>query len=341
MFILISITMMWLMIFGVGCFYYGMLPKEKRNHIITVTTLSLFTATLSWIFIGYSLAFNTNTIFFTHNASMDNLLNLLFHLCFCLYAIVMVIGSVVDRLSIKITVIVSFIWVIAVYAPLVRLFWSTNGLLSQLGALDFSGGMVVHLSAGLSSYLLAYFFPKKDITNNNTIQNEWLYIGTIFITLGWFFFNAGPVGELNLQSVEIIIKTLFALIIGCFTWLILAYTKYKTISTDTLLNGTIVGLVTSTSSVGFVNTWQLAIIVLFSSSLTYLAIQYLLPRFNIDDVVDSFGMNGIGGALGSIGTVIFIPSALIGQLTGLFITTLISSITTTILCLILKNKNRV
>lgn len=330
MFLLFSIAMMWLMIFGAGCLYYGMLPKEQRSHVITITTVSLLTTCVAWLFFGYSIAFNSPLLLFDDTTTMDTLLNTLFQLCFCLYAIVMVIGSVIDRLTIKQAILIPFIWTLLVYAPLVRLFWHTDGLLAQLGALDFSGGMVVHLSAGVASYVLAHAIPKKHHFST-TIQNEWLYLGMIFITLGWFFFNAGPVGELNTQSVRIVINTLFALITGGGIWAILQYKLDKSHDTATLLNGTIVGLVTSTSSVGYTNLWQLLLIVAFASGLTYLAIRNILSRFNIDDVVDSFGMNGIGGLLGSIGTVIFFPNAFIGQLLGILLTIILSVIITKIL----------
>lgn len=336
MFHLFSIAMMWLMIFGVGCFYYGMLPKEKTNHVIAVTSVSLFSGCVAWLFIGYPLAFGANPLF-AQALSTSDLLNLLFQLCFCLYAIVMVIGSVVDRIAIKHATIISFAWVILVYAPLVQFFWSENGFIANLGALDFSGGMVVHLSAGLASYILAYRLPKT--TSHSTNRNEWLYIGMIFITLGWFFFNAGPVGELNEHAILIMINTLLALITGGAVWASLHYKLEKTFDTAALLNGTIVGLVTSTSSVGFVNTYQLLIIVSLSSAVTYLAIRSLLPRFNIDDVVDSFGMNGIGGLCGSIGTVLFIPNSLIGQFTGISVTILLSGMCTYLLSLLLKKQH--
>lgn len=330
MFLLFSIAMMWLMIFGVGCLYYGMLPKEQRNHVITITTVSLLTTCVAWLFFGYSIAFDSTLFLFDDTITLDTLLNVLFQLCFCLYAVVMVIGSVVDRLTIKQAIIIPFVWTLLVYAPLVRLFWHSEGLLAQIGALDFSGGMVVHLSAGVASYVLAQAIPKKQHFST-TIQNEWLYLGMIFITLGWFFFNAGPVGELNTQSIRIVINTLFALITGGGVWAILQYKLDKSHDTATLLNGTIVGLVTSTSSIGFTNLWQLLLIVSFASGLTYLIIRNVLSRFNIDDVVDSFGMNGIGGMLGSIGTVIFLPNAFIGQLLGILCTIILSAIITKIL----------
>ncbi|MBS4761723.1 ammonium transporter [Carnobacteriaceae bacterium zg-ZUI252] len=339
MFLLISIAMMWLMIFGVGCFYFGMLPKSDTNHILSVVSVSLFSATIAFLFIGYPIAFSTPSLLFTENMDTSTLLNLLFQLCFCLYAVVMVIGSVVNRLKLTHAIIISMLWVIAVYTPLVHLFWSENAFFAQLGALDFSGGIVVHLSAGVSSYVLAYFFKQAEKVDA-PVQNPWLYLGMIFITLGWFFFNAGPVGELNDQSALIIVKTLVALITGGGVWAVSQYTCDKKVDTETILNGTIVGLVTSTSSVGFVSLFELLCIVGIASALTYFCIRYVLTLIHINDVVDSFGMNGIGGLFGSLGTILFRWNAFIGQISGIVFTIMLSFVFTALLSILLKKSKR-
>lgn len=339
MFLLLSIAMMWLMIFGVGCFYYGMLPKHLTDHIISITTSALFSATLAWLLIGYPVAFGQQNPLFDPNTTVDTLLNVLFQLCFCLYAVVMVIGAVIDRLSIKHAIVLSFVWVIVVYTPLVNWFWTSEGFLAKLGALDFSGGMVVHLSAGISSYVLAYLLHQKtDSPAQN--RNEWLYLGMIFITVGWFFFNAGPVGELNQAAAHIMIKTLLALISGGFVWAMLSYYHDKTVETTALLNGTIVGLVTSTASVGYTPLLPFIGIIICSSALTFIAIRHWLTKLPVSDVVDSFGMNGIGGALGAIGCAIAFPQAMIGQIFGLLMTTILSLCVTYVLGKLLFNHSK-
>lgn len=329
MFLLIGIFMMWLMIFGVGCLYYGIVNKEKEEHIIKIFTLSILIATLTWLFGGYFLAFEGkwDTIFSLGNKDFDKIISILFQLCFCLYAVVMLIGSVIDRFTIKQTLIIVPIWIVFVYTPLVNFFWTDNGFINKLGALDFSGGMVVHLSAGISSFILALILGKSN-TKSSKPRNAWIYIGMVFITLGWFMFNAGPVGELNGKSVLIILKSLLAIIAGGISWTLGNYILENDIQTDTLLNGMIVGLVTSTSSIGYVNTLQIILIVFFSSLFTYFVMNYINRIIVVDDVVDSFTMNGFGGLFGSIGTILFIRNSALGQIAGILLTILISVVVT-------------
>lgn len=329
MFLLIGIFMMWLMIFGVGCLYFGMVNKEKESHIIKIFTSSILIATITWLFGAYFLAFEGkfDTVLSLNAKNFDKILNILFQLCFCLYAVVMLIGSVIDRITLKQALIIVPLWVLLVYTPLVNFFWTDNGFINKLGALDFSGGMVVHLSAGISSFIFALILGKSK-TKSSDPRQSWIYIGMIFITLGWFMFNAGPVGELNGKSALIILKSLLAIISGGISWAIGNYIKDKDIQTDTLLNGMIVGLVTSTSSIGYVDTLQIILIVFFSSLFTYFVMNYINRILDFDDVVDSFTMNGFGGLFGSIGTILFIRSSILGQITGIFITILISVVVT-------------
>ena len=337
MFILICIFVMWLMIFGVASVYYSMVAERAHAHLLLVFVASLFVGTLVWFNGAYSLAFSNRWLWLANLQTIDveELLNMMFQLCFVLYAIVMLIGSVIDRIQLKGILLLVGSWTAFVYAPLAHLFWNPNGWLQQIGALDFSGGMVVHLSAGLASYILAHAIPstRPQIPHSNI---RWLFIGVVFITLGWFGFNAGPVGELNQQAMLVIINTLLAIITGGFSWFIAYYVLHREQSIAALLNGMVVGLVTSTSSVGYVNPWQLIIIVAIASFITCWSIERVLTRYPIDDVVDSFGMNGIGGLLGSIGTVCFIPNALYGQFIGILVTILLSSIVTFALTKMLK-----
>ncbi|MDO4774218.1 MAG: ammonium transporter [Aerococcaceae bacterium] len=337
MFILVCIFVMWLMIFGVASVYYSMVVERAHAHLLLVFVLSLFVGSIVWFNGAYSLAFGNRWLWLANLQTIDleELLNMMFQLCFALYAIVMLIGSVIDRVKLKGILLLVGGWTVLVYAPLAHLFWHPNGWLQQIGALDFSGGMVVHLSAGLSCYILAHAIPSScpKITYFNM---KWLFIGVLFITLGWFGFNAGPVGELNQHAMLVIINTLLAIIAGGFSWFIAHLILNQEQSIAALLNGMVVGLVTSTSSVGYVKPWQLIIIVTVASFITCWIIDRLLSKCPIDDVVDSFGMNGVGGLLGSIGTVCFIPSALYGQTIGILVTVLLSSIVTFTLTKVLK-----
>ncbi|MDO4432939.1 MAG: ammonium transporter [Aerococcaceae bacterium] len=310
LFLFVCILLMWLMIFGVGLFYDAYLDQQLRPYFTKIFLVAILTTIVTWLVAGYSLAFHGSLQYSVSHPNLMSstsetvLMDWLFQLCFCLYAVVMLIGSVIDRISVKQTVWVVGGWILLVYAPLSYLFWSKNGWLNQLGTLDFSGGMVVHLSAGLSSYLLAIKLGKRTILAPETNVAP-LFVGVVWITLGWFAFNMGPVGELNGQSMTIFLNTLIAIVCGALGWSWADFQTSRNWSASSLMNGMVGGLVASTAGVGFVNPLAMAMITFCGSFVASWSIQKILSRYEVDDVVDSFGMNGIGGLVGSIGVAFF------------------------------------
>ncbi|MGT2911188.1 ammonium transporter [Streptococcus cameli] len=325
MFQLICILVMWLMIFGVGFFYIGFLHPSCQSAVLFRFTLALMVASLVWLGGGHFLAFGEMPPFFweLEKVAGETLLDCFFQLCFLLYAVVMLIGSVIDRIPIWPLVAIVAAWVMGVYIPLAYLIWNESGFLAQFGVLDFSGGLVVHLSAGLSALVLAKKIGKTAFSHD-PIRTEWLYLGMLLVTVGWFGFNAGPVGEWNQDSMVILINTLLALLIGGISWGTLAYLMEKKQDLSALLNGMVVGLVTSTAGVGFVTPLQMLITVALTSSLTYLAYRWCQKHWYIDDVVDSFAINGIGGFLGSVTILLLYPDHLLAQLMGILVTIFLS-----------------
>lgn len=325
MFLLICIFMMWLMIFGVACFYFGILRKELRPQIISQFTLALLVTMVVWLLGGYFFAFEGRfqTILTIKNLSLDRALSILFQLCFCLYAVVMLIGSIIDRVKTSRLLLAVMVWVLLVYCPLAYLIWNPAGFLFANGVMDFSGGMVVHLSAGVSTYVFAYCLGDSPHLHDQ-IEIAWLYLGMIFVTLGWFGFNAGPVGSLNDQAGQVLINTLLVIVTGGGVWSLTSYFVDREESTATLLNGMIVGLVISTAGVGYLSPLKMVLLTAIASCITYLLTEYIRRVYPITDVVDSFGMNGIGGFLGSLGLIFFQPSIIRIQLAALLITLALS-----------------
>lgn len=157
MFLLLCILVMWLMIFGVAKFYFATLNSILLPKIIFQFVLLVLVSSFVWLFFAYGLTFNGSLVspLFEDKLSLEVVLDILFQLCFCLYALVMLIGSVIDRFPLKALLLTVVLWIFLVYCPLVFLIWAPQGPLAQLGVKDFSGGIVVHLSAGVSSLVLA------------------------------------------------------------------------------------------------------------------------------------------------------------------------------------------
>lgn len=183
--------------------------------------------------------------------------------------------------------------------------------------------MVVHLSAGISSFVLAQVLGESDY-NHDESNKIMLLIGMIFITFGWFGFNTGPVGRWNQQSAYIFLKTFLAVISGGLSWVLGAQFVPNSERTERLLNGVIVGFVTSTAGIGYLTSIQVAVLTFIASICTFVLSQWVSDIIPIDDVVTSFGINGIGGFLGSLGVVLFHFNHFFIQLLAIFITCLLS-----------------
>ncbi|EHI70046.1 ammonium transporter [Streptococcus ictaluri] len=329
MFLLICILIMWAMIFGMAFFYIGSLKEALAPRMLYQFTLAIIVATVAWLFGAYFLAFegHWSSVVTAGHLSLYRILDILFQLCFCLYAVVMFIGSIIDRVKTRSLLLAVFVWVFLVYSPLAYLIWRPEGFLAQMGVEDFSGGIVVHLSAGLSTYVLAYYKGRTDHIHDK-LREEWLYLGMILVTLGWFGFNVVPVGQLNDAAGQVLLNTLLAIISGGLAWSLASYFSTKEESSLALLNGMIVGLVTSTAGVGYLDALPIVIVTFLASFLTYFLTDAISKKLSVDDVVDPFGMNGIGGLLGSLGVIVFHPHIIGAQLLAIAIASLLSLLVT-------------
>ncbi|CAM3357278.1 ammonium transporter [Streptococcus pluranimalium] len=329
MFLLICSLMMWLMIFGLGLMYVGYLSPRLSNRIMFQYTITMLWTSFLWMAFAYFISFQgqLDSVFLSHHLPTNLMLELFCQLCFALYAVGMMIGATVDRTKTHHLILLSSAWLLLVYCPLAYLIWNPAGWLTQLGVVDFSGGLVVHLSAGLSSLVLAKLLGNTPHEHSNN-QHLPLYLGMLFITFGWFSFNMAPVGQLNGKSVLIAINTLVAIISGGLAWSFLAKWHKETNLTVATLNGVIVGLVTSTSAVGMANPLEMMLICGTASSLTYLMMTWIQKTLLLDDVVDSFAMNGLGGLLGSLGVIAIAPETALPQIIGILVTIVVSVIVT-------------
>ncbi|VTS17962.1 ammonium transporter [Streptococcus pseudoporcinus] len=342
MFLFVCILVMWLMIFGVALLYVSSLKPELSSPIMYRFQLIILVSSLVWILFAFGLTFKGTlwSPFFSHPVNLNSILELLFQLCFCLYAIVMLIGSVIDRMPTSLLLKVTILWMLLVYCPLAFLIWNPHGFLASIGVRDFSGGMVVHLSAGLSSLILAKQVGKTPHQHPQEIQVKWQFLGVLLVTFGWFGFNAGPAGDFNQLAAIALLNSFLAIISGGISFSIAEYVLERKHTLPVLLNGTVVGLVTSTAGVGFVSPLQMVFICFFASFGTYALSFFIAKYLDVDDVVDSFAMNGIGGFLGSLGVICFDPSVILAQLLSLIITILLSVVGTYLIVKLCHSSNK-
>lgn len=307
LFLLFCFGFMWLMIFGVILYYAGIVQKENASQVLLLGTVTLLCASFFWLAMGYSLSFYGNlTNNFFHLAKMD-VVHLLVQLLFFLYGVVMVVGSVVERGNWLYLFFFIPLWMVLVYAPICYSLWGEDAWLAHFGVLDFSGGLVVHGTAGIASLILAQTLPKRSKQEKTTATQEvFRFIGMIFISLGWFGFNMAPVGLLNNEAIQIWLNTLLAIIGGGFSWFFTAGWLEKNFSNDALVNGILAGLVSSTCSVAYVSPGVSFLIAVIVSISCCFAIFFMAHFFDhLEDEVDSFGVNAVGGIVGSLLTGIF------------------------------------
>ncbi|RXT56775.1 ammonium transporter [Lacticaseibacillus chiayiensis] len=300
MFALVCFLIMLPMIFSVPLLYVGMLPHSRQQPALLSMSSALMVAIACWVVFGNDLAFGTNLL---QADSFSALLNGLVQMDFYLYAIAMLIGTVVAFKHSRYFLVFVPVWTALVYCPLAHWLWADGGWLQQLGALDFSGGIVVHLTAGLTSLVLARALVRsQEAIAANDFRAD--YAATIMILVGWLGFNLAPVGSLNAQALQVLVKTLVAVMAAMAGWSWSVYRRTRQVSLGDLLNGVLCGLVTSTALVGYVGAGAMAVVAVVSGGLCQTAVVKMQQTKRYYDAVDSFAINAVGGLTGVVGLIL-------------------------------------
>lgn len=305
---------MWLMLFGLPLFYLGYVNQKNIEKTLLNCLFAVGITGLYWLISGYSISFLGELSLFnlTENKQLVSLTFMVVQMIFCQYAVLMLIGSVVERINLTYLMGFLLVWLLVVYAPVCFVVWGAKSELTPIKITDFAGAIVVHLTAGVGSFVLCREFPSEKVNRKrNTRQIICIYIGTIFISFGWFGFNTSPLGEFNLEVVEIGIKTLLFMISGAVGMSIYEWHREKKLTVTTICNGIISGLVTSTcfiNSLGYVPSFLLGIAGGYFCGLAVTLVQKKWTGF--DDPADAFAINTTGALIGSIG-----GSLLLGNLT--------------------------
>lgn len=222
---------------------------------------------------------------------------------FYLYAIVMLIGTIVVTQGARYFMGFVPCWTLLVYCPLAYLLWNELGWLNQIGSLDFSGGIVVHLTAGLASLVLAkQVQPNGDQIIENDFRTK--YSATLMIMIGWLGFNMAPAGGFNQLANQVLVNTLVAVMMAMVGWTLFAQFVTKRVEIDDLLNGIICGLVTSTTLVGYVTPLGIGLVTFVAGMACPAVIAKMNQSSCYYDAVDSFAINAIGGLVGTLGLIL-------------------------------------
>ncbi len=314
---------------GLALFYCGMVRKKNILATMAQTLLCTMLCSVLWAAAGYSLAFTGEGAFFGAldragllGIGMDTVsplaktipeaLFMLYQMTFAVITVALVAGSVADRMRFSAFVWFAAGWLFLVYVPIAHWVWG-GGWLMSLGVLDFAGGLVVHLNAGIAGLVAAYVIGQRygyGSDNFAPYDLSLAVIGTGLLWVGWFGFNGGSALGANSRAVFAIVATHLAAATGALTWMALEWWTRGKPSVLGMISGAVAGLGTITPASGFVLPWHGVVIGLIAGVVCFYACTWLKTRLGYDDLLDVFGVHGVGGLTGTLLTGVFATAAL-------------------------------
>jgi Amt family ammonium transporter len=320
---------------GLALFYSGMVRKKNVLATMAQSLAAVAIISILWVAFGYSLAFvgdgpwlGTLDRWFLAGMTMDGVnpaaktipesLFMVYQMTFAIITVALVAGSVADRMRFSAYLLFSSGWFMFVYVPLAHWVWG-GGFLGTMGVLDFAGGLVVHLSAGIGGLVAAKVMGRRHgygTENLSPFDLSLAVAGTGLLWVGWFGFNGGSALGANSRAVMAIIATHLAACAGALTWGAIEWTIRRKPSVLGMISGAVAGLGTITPASGFVAPWHGIVIGMIAGLACFWACTWLKHRFNYDDSLDVFGVHGIGGMTGILLAGVF-ATASIGGTSGL------------------------
>ncbi len=326
--VLASAALVMLMTPGLGFFYGGLVRRKNVLSTVMHSFFILCLISVQWVLWGYSLAFGPdwkglgiigdlswiglNGVGLApdkdYSATVPHQAYMMFQMMFAVITPALISGAFAERKRFKAFVLFSLLWATFVYDPLAHWVWGHGGWLGKLGALDFAGGTVVHISSGVSALVAAWVLGKR-ITHKPGEDVEphdipMVVLGCALLWFGWFGFNAGSALAANGLAVSAFVNTNTAAAMAALTWLTISWAHKGQPSVVGATAGAVAGLVAITPAAGYVTPGASIIIGLLVSLVCYGAVM-LRDRMNVDDALDVWAVHGVGGTVGAICTGLF------------------------------------
>ena len=371
---IVATTLVMLMTPGLGYFYSGMVRKYNVVATIMHSYMKLCVISIVWLLCGYSLAFGPSINGIIGNLDMigfnevgvipceaaptiPHILFATFQGLFAVITTAIITGSFAERVRLFPVLLFSIIWVLFVYAPIAHWVWGGGWIETNLGALDFAGGAVVHISSGVAGLIASLSIGSRQssfekINKFKPHNLPMTILGAALLWFGWFGFNAGSVFGANELTGLVVANTNIAAAAGTLGWFFIEYIHRNRPTSVGAISGSIAGLVAITPAAGFVTPIASFIIGIFGGLFCYWAVCILKPKFKYDDSLDAFGIHGIGGMWGALATGLFAnininnegnnglfygnPSLVLVQLASILIVVIYSAIITYIILFLLK-----
>jgi Amt family ammonium transporter len=325
--LIVATALVFLMTPGLAFFYGGMVHRKNVLSTMIKSLIAAGVVSVIWVVVGYSLCFGSDIggfignpldhLFFKNVASgapwslaptIPLTLFALFQLMFAVITPGLIVGAVAERIRFTAYVLFSVLFCILVYAPLAHWSWHPDGFLAKMGALDFAGGTVVHISAGCAALAGAMVLKRRKVHMAHTeippANIPYVLIGTGLLWFGWFGFNAGSATAANALSVSAFATTNTAAAAAGLSWMFFDVLKGKKPSVLGFCIGAVVGLVAITPAAGFVAIPQSIFIGTVAAIISNIAVYYK-SKSRLDDTLDVFPCHGIGGMVGMLMTGIF------------------------------------
>jgi ammonium transporter, Amt family len=327
---LVSTALVMLMTPGLAFFYGGMVVRKNTLSTIMMSFMTLGLIGILWVVYGYSLSFGNDiggiigglnflglnnvgqepsTIYAT---SIPHLAFMAFQMMFAIITVALITGAVIGRMKFSSVLVFAVIWFTIVYCPIAHWVWGSGGWLAKLGALDFAGGTVVHISAGVSALSLAMLLgPRKDYSNGSLMSPHnipFIVIGAGLLWFGWFGFNAGSALTSGGLAASAFVATNTAAAAAALTWMFLSWFYHRP-TVSGIATGAVAGLVAVTPAAGFINP-IMGIPIGIGVSIIGFYVMRLRSKTKTDDSLDVFACHGMGGTWGALATGIFASASM-------------------------------
>lgn len=328
-FVLVAAALVMMMTPALAFFYGGIVRRKNILGVLMQCMTILCLVSLQWVLFGYSLSFSPGNSFlgglswfglngvgFAPNAdyagTIPHLVFMIFQAMFAIITPALIIGAFAERMRFSGFIVFMLLWATFVYDPIAHWVWGIGGWLRNMGALDFAGGTVVHINAGIAALVTALLIGKRKKCVGRTPPPHnlpFVVLGAGLLWFGWFGFNAGSALAANGLAANAFVVTNTAAAAAGLSW---ALIEWKINGTPTIfgaVTGAVAGLVAITPASGFVSVIPAIIIGMLVSVFCYFAVAVIKPKLGYDDSLDAFGVHGIGGIWGALATGLFASKA--------------------------------
>jgi Amt family ammonium transporter len=315
---------------GLALFYGGLVRAENLLSVLMQCLGIACLSSILWLVCAYSLAFSGSGAWIgdlskalllgvprdavAANTTLPETVFFMFQMTFAIITPALIVGAFVERMKFSAVVLFSLLWVLLVYAPVTHWIWG-GGWLAQRGLLDFAGGLVVHLTAGVTALVLAVLLgPRMGFPDDlKPPHAPWMTMaGACMLWVGWFGFNAGSALTAGADAGMAMTVTHISAATATLVWIVIEWSKYGKPSVVGAVTGSIAGLASITPASGYVGPLGALGIGLAGGAICYFMVGVVKRRFKIDDSLDVFAVHGVGGATGILLTAIFMDAALGG-----------------------------